>query len=696
MIALSSSSAGVLLLQKPGSDKYSVLDIVEGEEKDLIEAQYLYSAAQDWEEIEGIDASSLLMTATREYWLARSVSLIRLAIGGLDDALEKDVLESVDEMLVSRASSGEVLARLLVAPLRNPDSLQTLAQTALTCGFATIASILDELLELQPLLRRFTDLWLGLSPSTFSHFSEPREIIWMMIVEKGDLPQILRSRDRTFFTTKWNLLTFHFSTAQSRSGIQKIGEEICGRLFPNMAVEDLTITYKEVDAEADPQIRPGQRTENHEMFERVKKQVDSIEEAISQGDDVKAEKYLRDLVKDQTSSPGGEGYAVKSLCNIAQRCADMFRSDFEAICLTEARQLAPFDAWTLIQCGDYMKRVGNYDEALKTFKKAEELGESIVAKSSEADVYSHQGEYEKAIHTYKTITDWHDISEVRTGIADNLRKMGCLGDAKSAYIELVELARLGTPGFSECGIRAQAGIAEIAKRTGDLDEALNIYKRILEHDRPNDRDRMFYQLGLCNVLKLKENFIEAHSVADEIIQEFPFNVQARFLRASILGLIGREQEGLTDLQESKDSRYSLEWLGRYYGGLLLLKLNRYDDAKRNLVEELPRAIASEDEKVVLRMAAALYYLAKNETFEADQILSTVSDQGDCHAQYLSLVLKLHSATQKEDSDTISSLKEKIAGLQVDEKLERAVVALDKRDFAGAITLETEAFLRFAA
>ena len=97
MIAISSSSAGVLLLPKPGTDEYTVLDVVGGKEQDPVEAQYLYSVAQDWDEIEGTDTSALLEIATREYWLERTVSLLRLTIGGLESSLEKRTLEHVEE-----------------------------------------------------------------------------------------------------------------------------------------------------------------------------------------------------------------------------------------------------------------------------------------------------------------------------------------------------------------------------------------------------------------------------------------------------------------------------------------------------------------------------------------------------------------------------------------------------------------------
>ena len=174
-------------------------------------------------------------------------------------------------------------------------------------------------------------------------------------------------------------------------------------------------------------------------------------------------------------------------------------------------------------------------------------------------------------------------------------------------------------------------------------------------------------------------------------------MQARFIRGSILGLMGREQEGLKDLPESSVSRSWREWLRCYYRGLLLFKLKRYEDAKKNLVEELPKAIAYGEEKGILRMAAALWFLREGETPEADGILSKIPELYDCHAKYLSLVLKLHSATQKEDLARMNSLREQIAGLQVvDATLENAVVALGKRDFSLALIYETDALLKIAA
>ncbi len=698
MIGISSRSAGVLLLPKPGTGEHAVFDVVGGREQDPVEAEYRYSTAQDWEQIEGTDAEALLETATQEYWLARTVSFLRLAIGGeLERRLEKRVLEHVEENLASRVASEKTLDRLLVAPLVDPRCPLAPAESALSYGFSAVASILDDLADLQPLLRRLTDLWLGLPATTFNQFSEPREIIWVTIVEKGELKQLLGASSRHEFTANWNLLAFHFSTPHARSGIQVLGEELCRQLFPGEGQEPTTPALQMEEAEPDPRDRSQRARGHYDVFERVIKQLASIAEAVSQGQDAKAERYLRELIQKQTSSPGGKNYAVKSLCNLAQRCADMFRVDFEEICLNAARELDPCDGWTLIQFGDHLKRLGKYDQALTMLDEARRFGENVVGQSSAADVYSQQGDYARAIRMYEAIQDFHDKPEVLTAIADTLRKMGRLEEAQAAYDELIESARLGLPGFAASAVRAQVGIAEIAKRQGRLEDALRMYREILKHEGADERDQLIHRLGLCNVLKRMEEFREAYSVVDAVVQKYPFAMQARFARGSILGLLGQEHEGLIDLPESSGSRSLHEWVRRYYRGLLLLKLERYGDARKNLVEEVPNAVASGEEKSILRMAAALWFLGKDDISEADGNLSEIPDLDDCHAQYLALVLKLHSAAQKKDVAMITFLSNRIAGLQVvDAKLDKAVAALGKRDFSLALTYEVDALLKLAA
>jgi len=694
VIGISSNSAGVLLLPKPGTAEHAVLEVIGGEEQDSVEAKYLYSAAQDWKEIEGSDAKALLEIATREYWLERSVSLLRDVIGGLESSLEKRVLEHVEELFGSRVSSERALNHLLVAPLIDSRSPLEPAKSALSYGFSVVASILDELTDLQPLLHRLTDLWLDLPETEFSRFSGSREMIWMTVVEKGDIKLLLKSANRADFTNKWNLLAIHFATVQFRLGLNDLGRILSQRLFPDERQEERMTAHIPKDKELRYK---KQDISIHEAFLKVEKQIDHIAEAVSQGQDARAEKFLRELVREQTSFSGGESFAVKSLCNIAQRCADMFRTDFEVICIDEALHLIPDDAWTLIQYGDYLKRIGSYDEAVTVFHQAAAAGERNVSIHSIADVYSQQNDHVKAILTYESIPNWRENPTTLTAIADNLRKMGRIDDAEDTYIKLIKSAQLGLKEFADSEIRAKVGLAEIAKRQGRFEDALQSYREILNQERGEDREVLIYKMGLCNILKLMEKYEEAYPIVDGVVQDYPFLMQARFLRGSILGLIGQELKGLEDLPEVSGPRSWQEWQRRYYRGLLLFKLKRYEDAKRNLVEELPKALAFGEEKAILRMAAALCLLREDKTLEADEILSEIPNLYDCHTQYLSLVLRLHSATQKKDLATINSLRAKIAGIQVvDVKLEKAVAALGESNFTLAIDCEADALLKLAA
>ena len=354
MNGIASKSAGVLLLPKPGGDDYIVFDLAEGEEVDSSVSQYLYSPIHDWEEIEGSNSDDLLRIASEEYWTSRAVSYLQLAIGGLDESLESGVLEHVEELAGSHSSSEKILNRLLIAPLARVDSLVPLAGSALSQGFTVVASLLDELRELQPLIKKLTDHWLGMDASDYSQLPVPKEEVWRTIVETSTIKQLLTAGGKGKFISEWNNLAFNLQTPQSRIGVITLGQKLAERLFPHEQVQEVApdSSWNETDLESGDQREEVVST--HEAFERVKKQIAAIAESVSQGNDAKAERFLKDLVNEQTSFSQGEKHAVKSLCNIAQKCAEMFRMDFEKICLDEARRLLPTDSWTLIQYGDHL------------------------------------------------------------------------------------------------------------------------------------------------------------------------------------------------------------------------------------------------------------------------------------------------------------------------------------------------------
>ncbi len=73
-------------------------------------------------------------------------------------------------------------------------------------------------------------------------------------------------------------------------------------------------------------------TSGRDALTRVLKQINAIADQVARGRDQRARRFLDELIREQMRYSETE-HAVKSLCNIAQRCADMFRSDFEQVAL---------------------------------------------------------------------------------------------------------------------------------------------------------------------------------------------------------------------------------------------------------------------------------------------------------------------------------------------------------------------------
>lgn len=701
MIGIASKSTGFFISYN-AEEPEVVIDVINNAQYKPSEFYHQGSIIQDWEPVEGKDDAIILQNIKTEYWLNRAASYFRIAIEGIEDSVEKEILEYIEELISTRDISNKVIDRLLIAPFKNPEILQDLSKKSLSYGFAVTASIFDELLEYQPQLNRFVAIWLEMPRDVFKNFTESKEIMWQKIVEDIGIMQFLKAEGKNDFVKLWNPFVFSdFSEPKSCSGWNMLGQAISNSLFPQEKdiQLDLFIEKEECENASSNDFEIEKKTSDHDTYEKVIKQVKSIAKEIAKGRDSKADKYLKQLIKKQISSPKGEKYAVKSLCNIAKLCADMFRMDFERICLDEAMKIHPNDSWLRIQFGDHLKRVGKYTEALQVLHETKCVGKSDpdIIQSSIADVYSQMEDYEKAISTYKAITDWENKAIVRTAIADNYRRMGLLDDAERNYHETL----LHSNTYDT--IRARVGLAEIAKKQGDLQKADSLYADVVAQEKMEDMDKIIINLGWCNVLKLLERYEDAYKIVNKIIQQFPFVMEAKMVRGSLLGLMGKAQEGLEDFGKNDGNEYFRKWQEMYYRGLLLFKLEQYKDAKEYLVEELNNTALSNEGKSVLRMAAALCFLREGSFSEADGFLSSIGKIHDYYGEYLELVMKLHSATQKNDLETISKIKEKIESInskggdsKIKENLKKAVLFINERNSKAAIELETDVLLALTA
>lgn len=702
MVGIASATTGVVLFPEPkNTDKFTLYKCIDGSKQDTAYFPQLYSTVYDWEQIEGSNIENVLKTARDKYWVERSVSLILFTLEGLEETLTLEILEHVQEIFTKNQHYiDKTLDILLVAPLKQTTSAVSLSKLALSKGFPVIASLIDQLVELQPKIQGLTDAWLSIEEEEFGSLSETRQQIWTRVVKNCNLQQLLNATNLSEFSNNWNITAYHFHTPKSRSALSRLGKILSSKLYSVYDTERVDLIESHEDYPSDEEELKLQTERAEKVLERVNKQIITICKHVSKGEDYKANKYLQELIEEQTSYIDGEGYVVKSLCNIAQRSADMFRVNFESICLEKALSIKPDDVWTIIQKADHLKRIGKYNDAISILENLN-IGDnsqtSDVILSSIADVYSHQGKYDLAINKYKEIKHDMEVQLATNAIADNLRRKGDYPESRKLYQSILSKIKEGNIDDYDSGIRAQAGLAEIYKHEGNADQSIKLYKELINTYSLKEGDKPFYMMGYCNVLKMNEEYFTAYEIADDIVREYPFFRQASFMRASISGLIGKELEGLKDLPEIIDTPSHKKWINNYYRGLLLLGLNRFEDARINLVEEFSKTLASGEDKEILRMGAAVWYLKSNEIEEADKLLLSVGDLYDYHIQYLSLVLNLHTAKIKNDQNKVLSITKAINKYKIkDVNLEKAIDAIKNNNFTSAVEFETKALLKIAA
>src|SRR5207245_532156 len=112
-------------------------------------------------------------------------------------------------------------------------------------------------------------------------------------------------------------------------------------------------------------------------------------------------------------------------------------------------------------------------------------------------------------------------------------------------------------------------------------------------------------IALVEILKQQHKLDDAYRIVEALIDESPFFMPAKLLRAAILGLMDRERVGLEGLPDSGEPRAYREWLQQYYRGLLLLKLGRFEDAKTRLVKNLNSALLTGEERDIQRLATVV-------------------------------------------------------------------------------------------
>lgn len=688
MKGLASSLGGVCAIQANGATQF--VGLASMAVIPLRTAHIALGATDDWEVVEAASNEDLLRTARTRHLQTRALNNIESCLLGVSPGLQHALLHEVEDLRKSIGSTDRLASLLLRAPLRDTNGMKALTRTCLSEGFASTAGLLDQVVEMQPLIQRLADKWLSIPEDLFASLPGGRSYVWRSAAANGTIFKTLLSANYAEVDQAWASLAFESANPRTRGVLARIAKAVAQSLFPQhvYAKPDARAVQQSANEEVASERRQESRESGRIAFERAMRQVDAIASAVADGNDAKARKFLNGLLKAQAGYSGGKDFAVKSLCNIAQQCADMFRTDFEYECLQTAIGIKPGDGWTLIQFADHFKRVGNFDEAIKCLEEAKAGGQERVAKSSLADVYVHMGRFDEALAIYAQIPNAQGDPVIRGARADALRRWGYLDAAAIEYQRIVE------DGLSSH--RVSVGLAEIAKRQGRLEDSKRLYTELLQQSELDPTSSVIYRMALANVLVRRGELVEAYNQLDEVIQMQPFNRQARVFRAAIAGLLGDPEKAVRDLPRVGQSKAYNEWVNDYVRGLLLLMLGRYADARTSLEQHVEERLLDRDADGMLRLGAAVCFLrTRAGIYRAAHLLKDLPELNDAFADSIRGALQYHVAVAMRQESEVARLGEQLRYAN-DRDLIELVSAIDRGDLRRAWKLEVRFLLRLAA
>src|SRR6185437_10116576 len=147
--------------------------------------------------------------------------------------------------------------------------------------------------------------------------------------------------------------------------------------------------------------------------------------------------------------------------------------------------------------------------------------------------------------------------------------------------------------------------------------------------------------------------------------------QARIQRSALLTLIGQPREGLKGIEDIGSTTAFGQWILEYIRGLILLKLDRYEDARQQLVERMNTTLEAGKSDVLLRVGAAIVFLIGDEVTEAESMIDGVDICHNYYEQYLLQVVRLHIAVVANDQQRIAEV---VAALEESESCDKSLAA----------------------
>lgn len=284
--------------------------------------------------------------------------------------------------------------------------------------------------------------------------------------------------------------------------------------------------------------------------ERAESQVDRIADEYVHGNHQNADQYLEQLIESQTHNTADHIHVVKSLCNIAKKCAlgGDRKSSFK--CLMRALNFpSGIDTVLYLQIGNSLRDVSQYDEALDCYEKARQLDidfkwhDEIHLEMIRIAVA--KGDYEAALTQYLQIPDIRDQPSVLTSLGTLYRRMGNLHEARQCYSNVLTV--------DDRNHAAHAGLAEANKQSGRYHKAIRRYNKIVtEFVDIEEGSLKIYSLGRSILFRLTSQFKSAERLLSGLALKHPKDCDVHFQQAKLYRLMGDIEKSDFHFQNARD------------------------------------------------------------------------------------------------------------------------------------------------
>jgi tetratricopeptide (TPR) repeat protein len=487
--------------------------LVDYDDETLLQRYVVAASDLKWLiDLAAFGADTALTLATRR----RSLSLFELE---LTQAAE-ETLASLEMIVFSRE----------VAPEWNLDSAVDLCQmdslARASDFFADLRTMQEDIARVQEVWSRFAQVEQDLPPTTYNRLlrrgffsgaaersanDELHDDILLDAIMSADLPPQVASN----FVVFWKQ---HFDASTDWAELEADTETPLFELVPEQGTDRVRVHVSLA----------------REAFERVTRQISSIQQLLEHGDLARARTFIEDLVRYQTKV-GGPFYLGRSLSNLSSIAGGLGQPALAVELAERACDVSPNDPRTLAVLAEALKSSGLLEEALATYNVLVERSPlDTIAAAGRAEVLKSLGRIEEAVAAYdKALELDPDHIAAANGRASALRSLGRLNDALAAYTQTLELHPNNT--------YAANGQAATLKVMGRLDEALAINESVLARS-PDDQHAA---RGRADTLKAMGRLDEAVASYDALLKKAPRDNVALNGRAQTLRAMGRLDDALS-------------------------------------------------------------------------------------------------------------------------------------------------------